>query len=225
MKIYIDTIKSKKRNVILAIVSDCSHSGSWVRKCIDFMDEQGIGPCGHAAKEKGIMVQVIASCMPNELPTELILSTYHFKNEKNTKIVEFHGRFRTKKACDGQHPSNVSFNEIRCRGEVITSSCTMAPGSTWSTWSKRERIFLVKNCHSFNNITHTEWKYVLLPDDDKLICEIAFDEDINDQKDLEDLGQILMTAWGDEVPNELEECLESSPEYAVNYSYFDNLAN
>ena len=52
IKIYVDSNKLRGHAIILVIVSDCSHSGCWVRECMDFMDEQGIGPCGHAAKKR-----------------------------------------------------------------------------------------------------------------------------------------------------------------------------
>ena len=46
------------RGKALTIISDCSYSGSWVRKAMAFMDEQGVGPCGHVAREKRILVKV-----------------------------------------------------------------------------------------------------------------------------------------------------------------------
>ena len=46
------------RGHVLTIVTDCSHSGCWVKQCITFLDEQGVGPCGHSAREKGILINV-----------------------------------------------------------------------------------------------------------------------------------------------------------------------
>ena len=57
---------------VLTIVSDCSYSGFWVRDCMEFLDELGVQPCGHKAREKGILIKVCASCKSNEVPT-----TYH----------------------------------------------------------------------------------------------------------------------------------------------------
>ena len=61
---------------VLTIVSDCSYSGSWVREAMAFLDEQGVGPCGHVAKEKGILIKVYTSCLVDEVPAELAFSTY-----------------------------------------------------------------------------------------------------------------------------------------------------
>ena len=56
--------------------------GSWVRKAMAFMDEQGMGPCGHMAKRKGILVKVYASCqaIDLEIPFPLAFSTNCAKN-------------------------------------------------------------------------------------------------------------------------------------------------
>ena len=69
---------------VLTIISDCSYSGSWVKEGMAFMDEQGVGPCGHVAKEKGILVKVFASCLANEIPAELAFSTHSGKNDTKT---------------------------------------------------------------------------------------------------------------------------------------------
>ena len=55
---------------VLTIVSDCSYSGCWVRNCMEFLDEQGVQPCGHKAKEKGVLIKVYASCGPTQIPTQ-----------------------------------------------------------------------------------------------------------------------------------------------------------
>ena len=72
------------RGRVLTIISDCSYSGSWVREAMAFMDEQGVGPCGHVAKEKRILLKVYASCLASEIPAELAFSTHCITNDTNT---------------------------------------------------------------------------------------------------------------------------------------------
>ena len=48
------------------------------------MDEQGVGPCGHVAKEKRILVNVFTSCLANEIPAELAFSTHCVMNSAST---------------------------------------------------------------------------------------------------------------------------------------------
>ena len=54
----------------MTIMSDCSYSGQWVRECAKTLDSLGIPPCGHRARENGALVQVFASCQPNEEAAE-----------------------------------------------------------------------------------------------------------------------------------------------------------
>ena len=196
IKIYLYSNKMRGHAIILVIVSDCSHSGSWVRECMHFMDKQEIDPCGHAAKEKGILVQIMTSCLSHETPTELALSTNSFSNDKNTKTIGFHSMaFRARKICDGQHPSCVDFTHINCKTEDISSTCTIAPGSTWSKWILSQRMFLVRT----NKNNRIKLDYVLFVDDDKAICDLAIDRTPESSDDFQGYGQILMSGWADEV--------------------------
>ena len=36
---------------------------------MEFLDEQGVQPCGHKAREKGMIIKVFTSCK-SEIPTE-----------------------------------------------------------------------------------------------------------------------------------------------------------
>lgn len=127
MELYILHFKGR----LFGIVSDCSYSGNWVREAMAFMDKQGVGPCGHAAKEKGILIKVFASCQANEIPTELAFSTHGIFNTVTDTI------FPTgMKINEDQQTCARDFTCIYCKNERIDQSCTMAPGSTWQTISK-----------------------------------------------------------------------------------------
>ena len=47
---------------LLYIVSDCCYSGKWVHTCAETLDNMGIPPCGHKARELGLMIKIYASC-------------------------------------------------------------------------------------------------------------------------------------------------------------------
>ena len=51
---------------LLCIVSDCCYSGKWVHTCAETLDNMGIPPCGHKAREQGVMIKIFASCQPNQ---------------------------------------------------------------------------------------------------------------------------------------------------------------
>ena len=49
------------KNKLVTIISDCSHSGQWVRECAKTLDSLHIPPCGHRARENRALVKVFAS--------------------------------------------------------------------------------------------------------------------------------------------------------------------
>ena len=55
---------------LLRILSDCCYSGNWVRDCAKTLDRLGIPPCGHRAREHGILISLNSSCQPDQKATE-----------------------------------------------------------------------------------------------------------------------------------------------------------
>ena len=106
------------RGRVLTIVSDCSYSGSWVKEAMAFMDEQGVGPCGHVAKEKGILVKVFASCLANEIPAELAFSTHCVENTTITRYIVYITDFHSNEIHESQHPSGLDFTQVRCNNKI-----------------------------------------------------------------------------------------------------------
>ena len=176
---------------------------------MDFLDEQGVGPCGHAAKEKGILVEVFASCLSIETPLEMAFSIHSVENDKNTGSLAFITNLRCKHIHEGQHPSALNFTVVRCKNS-ISEPCTMAPGSTWQRWSIGKRVWLIR---SSNNI-QPEWCYLLLANDEKTIIAVIDKENI--PGNVEDYGQVLKSGWGREPPNEVRDWIEKS--YQINYN-------
>ena len=142
MQLYLQNAYFKGR--VLSITTDCSYSGCWVKEAMVFMDEQDVGPCGHAAKEKGILIQVFASCQANEIPAELAFSTHCAENDKNIGTLSYTISLWGNKIHDGQHASGLDFTIVRCKSK-IDEPCTMAPGSTWQQRSSAERVMAILN--------------------------------------------------------------------------------
>ncbi len=178
------------------------------------MDNQGVGPCGHTAKEKGILVKMYASCQANEIPAELAFSTRCAQNDKNTGTVQYNITLRGEEIADGQHTSGLDFTRVRCKSK-IDEPCTMTPGSTWHQWSTAKRVRTVMG----EDRGRRAWHYLLLVDDEETITtfkdrtqgENAGKNTVN----VADYGQILKSGWGQEPPEEagIEE------HYFVNYDY------
>ena len=83
--LYLRAISNFKGHV-LTIISDCSYSGCWVRDCMEFFDDRGMEPCGHKAREKGMIIKVYASCKSNEIPTEYCYSVNSAVNENTGEM-------------------------------------------------------------------------------------------------------------------------------------------
>ena len=59
---------------VLTIHSDCSYAGCWIKALVEFLDEKEVQPCGHSARDKGILLKVFASCQTNEIASKLAYS-------------------------------------------------------------------------------------------------------------------------------------------------------
>ena len=113
----------------LTIVTDCHSSGRWVRECAKFLDEQGVKPCGHSAREKGILLKVYASCQTGQDSAELAYTTRGMYLGEDGYVYT---HLMTEQLRPGQHMFGVDFTKYRCgRGEE--KECSIASGATWST--------------------------------------------------------------------------------------------
>ena len=122
---------------ILTIISDCSYSGCWVRDCMEFLDEQGVQPCGHKAREMGIILKVFASCKSNEIPTEYRFSVDGmFNNNKDTGIM---GLRPSKQLLETQTTNDIDSSELNCNSKTIDQPCTLPPGLTWRRLEELKR--------------------------------------------------------------------------------------
>ena len=54
---------------------------------MEFLDEQGVQPCGHKAREKGILIKVYTSCRSS---TEYCYSVSGVDSDKNTGMLSYY---------------------------------------------------------------------------------------------------------------------------------------
>ena len=198
------------RGRVLSIISNCSYSGSWVREAMAFLDEQGVGPCGHVAKEKGILVKVYTSCLANEIPAELAFSTHGITNYQNTGTMTY-PCYRGNEIHDGQHPIGLDFTQVGCRNK-IDQSCTMAPGATWDQWRTAERICIVRGKASGCAYWHS-----VKVEDNEDTRKAFYDAVATGDIDVAHYGEIVKSGWGKDPPDDVKE--EIKEKYSVNYDY------
>ena len=206
MQLYLQNAHFKGK--LLRIISDCSYSGCWVKEAMVFMDDQDVGPCGHTAKEKGILFKVFASCQANEIPAELAFSTHCAQNDKNTGTLSYFIKLR-EKIHDGQHTSALDFTTVQCKSK-IDEPCTMAPGSTWQQWSTGARIWKIRSKDKARY-------YILLVDDEETIREFGDKVNEGGQVNVANYGQVLKSGFGRDPPEETEKWIKE--QYFVSYNY------
>ena len=115
---------------VLTIASDCSYSGCWVRDCMAFLDEWGVQPCGHKAREKGLLFKVHASCLPSQIPTQYQYALEAM--EMNLKDMHLYYRKERKLQQGTQKTDGCDFTEIYCHNKTsIDHHCTIQPEMTW----------------------------------------------------------------------------------------------
>ena len=189
---------------VLVIDTDCSYSGSWVKSCGEFLDKQGVQPCGHSARNKEILIKLNVSCRADEVAQSLYYCTRVQQNDKNTRAL-YH---KFSKAEDPQHYTRLSSTTIRCDNKTIEHPCTLPPDLTWQKQlandEARKRVFIVRSTDRGRRV----WHYLLLVDDEETIRLYkdrtqganAGKYDVN----VEDYGKVLRSGLG-EAPTQEEE--------------------
>ncbi len=191
-----NTTKIKGR--VLAITSDCSHSGNWVWECCRYLDEQGVRACGHSAAEKGILLKVYASCRPSEVASSLAFSVGGMTNHKNTRALTY--QVVDKELHESQHTLGIDFTWHYC-GKTPLEPCTCT--SPKYTWMKR-----YQGCRGLRYIVRGKnqrrptWHYVVLKDDEETIRE--FHKKVaSGTFNVADYGEIVKSGWGKDPPQEV----------------------
>jgi hypothetical protein len=100
---------------------------------MEFLDEQGVQPCGHKAREKGMIIKVFTSCKSKEIPTEYCYPVDGMYNEENTGGMS---SWIAKQLLETQTTIDIDSSELNCQSETINEPCTLPPGLTWRTLEK-----------------------------------------------------------------------------------------
>ena len=95
---------------------------------MEFLDEQGVQPCGHKAREKGMIIKVLASCKSNEIPTEYHYSMSGMSNNNCAQAVMFQ---MSKQLLETQTTASIDSSHLNCSSKIIDDPCTLRPDLTW----------------------------------------------------------------------------------------------
>ena len=100
---------------------------------MEFLDEQGVQPCGHKAREKGILIKVFTSCKSIEISTEYSFSVSGTDNDANTGEMIL---WASKQLSETQTTDCIDSSEINCTSMTISEPCTFQTGYTWKMFSQ-----------------------------------------------------------------------------------------
>lgn len=166
-----------------------------------FLDQQGVGPCGHKAREKGILIKVYTSCLSHQTPRQLAYSVYGCCNDKNTGEMAFQKLSDTislaTKVSDAQHVRCWDFTIVTCGQKSIADDCLCLPQANWQMWSAKKRLYTVDG----RDKGRKAWHIILAVDDDctnLIFVEMTQGENSGTlTANLQDYGTVLKSGWGD----------------------------
>ena len=182
-----------------------------------FLDQQGVGPCGHSARDKGILIKVLVSCLSHQVPRQLTHSVYGTSNDKNTGDMGFTRCCDSidlgAKVAEDQHVRGIDSTMVMCGQKSIDDECQCLPGATCQRWSAKKRIYTVRGKDGDRKM----WHMTLVVDDDATILQFVEKTQGENRGKLDinviDYGVILKSGWG-EGPSE-EEKQSAMQEYRV----------
>ena len=174
---------------------------------MEFLDEQGVQPCGHKAREKGILIKVCASCLPSEIPTQYQF-TVNAMDRDNESTTYWIGRWLQ----DTQHAYGEDFSKIRCDNKSIDQQqCTMYPNCTWGKWRLSDRVHLIMDKEGSSG--HPAWWYVMVEDDEEMKLKFKLR---GNNCNFTAYGQVLVRGYGEEPPSEVRDRMdEQYPTYNI----------
>ena len=175
---------------------------------MEYLDEQGVQPCAHSAKEKECFISITASCKHTEVSHRLLYSIRALSNDKNTGILI--GKEEGWEITEDQHLKWASAATIQCENKSIDDPCLLGPQETWRKLLCQERIFVVRGMDK----GRPAWHYVLLVDDDETISKFReLTQGPNAGKhtiNVTDYGQVLKSGWGEEPPNDIKDWMQET---------------
>ena len=186
----------------LQIISDCSYSGNWIKRCAMKLDECGILSCGHHTREQRVLLKIFTSCQPNEEATLLTFCRRGIRYSKEDKgvLLKYDEEIKLEQAQKGQNPMYIDFRHIHCY-ELPEKQCELDSTCTWEDrlGSKRERVFLVLN--------EDHWCYVLV--DKEKIDEFKVENATKSIKvdEAAEYGKVLYSGSGKNPPYDIKKML------------------
>ncbi len=194
-ELYIQFFKGKR----LAIISDCSYSGNWIKECAMMYDRESIPACGHHSREKGTLLSILTSCKSYQQATISAYAKEAMETIAGNVVYAY-----IKVLSSGQQTTRGSFVKIYCSTKPNEQCQHIGSEYTWQNMVlRRDRVCIVRGKDNGKSV----WHYVIL-DEDK---EKIFRDGIHltgGRQNMADYGEVLYSGWGIDPPKYIREKVE-----------------
>ena len=187
---------------LLVITSDCCYSGNWVHRCTETLDNKlGIPPCGHKARERGVLIKVCASCQLNEKAAEPCFSTDGMYVDANTGLPMVR---MNQQLTEHQTTMIADFTQLVCCRDPGSPCPAEDAFKSWK-WDDavrgemRRNVYLVRG----KDKGRPAWHYVLLSSGDEDHVQAFRDTIRTGTIDAADWGYIIVSGWGEDPPDNI----------------------
>ena len=186
----------------LTIMSDCCYSGNWVRECAKTLDSLGIPPCGHRAREQGILIKVIASCQPDQKAAEPFYSVEGVTVNEDGTLIFWNKQLSQQKSsfCNATILTCCRGPDESCHSEEALKNWTWQDALNGGLWSG---VHIVRG----KDRGQPTWQFVLLSNKSEAYKEQFLKEVKSSHIDVAEWGYRIESGWGEDPPQDLREKL------------------
>ena len=183
---------------MLYLLPDCNHSGQWVDDCAKMLDNFMIPPCGHRARERGVLIKVIASCKSDQQAVEPCFSVEGIEMMEDETLAYY----SKKTVNEAVTFTSADFTRLTCCRDPNESCQSEKALKNW-TWQQsihgglKKRVFIARR----KDKGKQSWHMVLLSNNsekykEKFCKKISTEDDI----DMGEWGYVIRFGRGKEPP-------------------------
>ena len=192
------------RGRLLHIISDCCYSGNWVHRCTETLDNKlGIPPCGHKARERGVLIKVAASCQGNQKAAEPCFSTDATYVDANSGIPM---SIMDEQLTEHQTTIFADFTQLICCRDPGSPCPADDAFKNWK-WDDAVSGEMHRNIHLVRGQDRGRpcWHYVLLSSGDEDHVQ-GFKEQLRTGTiGVADWGYVIVSGWGEDPPHNIRD--------------------
>jgi len=214
LALYFDYVRGK----LLYIFTDCCYSGHWVVELAKYLDDLGIGACGHQAREQGLLFKIVASCEPDQKAADGCFSSGALGFDDDDKNITFATR---RKLSESQNVYGCDFTHTMCyQLEGPTAPCRVPEMPAKYRWqwtdiistmsNPGERTFVVRG----RDRGRKAWHFIVVPGYliESFIAAVSIRT-----VDVGDYGFSVASGFGDAIPDDTyKKLIRFAPSY---YNY------